>query len=102
MGHCDALALTGGETATAVHLLIEAFRDDEDGGAHVKTEHFKKATAERPAYLTRTPDIVNVTVDGWSQLGELAVKYAPGSLAPAAARRGRGDGGWPGGCSPRT
>lgn len=74
VGHCDALVLTGGETATAVHLLIEAFRDDEAGGAHVKTEHFKKATAERPVYLARTPDIVNVTVDGWSELGELAVK----------------------------
>lgn len=54
--------------------VIEAFRDDEAGAEHVKTEHFKKATAELPAYLSRTPDIVNVKVDGWSELGELAVK----------------------------
>ena len=55
-------------------VLVEAFRDDEAGGEHVRTEHFKKATAELPAYLARTPDIINVTVEGWSELGELAVK----------------------------
>jgi quinol monooxygenase YgiN len=56
------------------YVLIEAFRDDEAGGAHVQSEHFKRATAELPAYLARTPDIVNVKVDGWSKLGELAVE----------------------------
>ncbi|MBA4102888.1 MAG: antibiotic biosynthesis monooxygenase, partial [Arthrobacter sp.] len=56
------------------YVLIEAFRDDEAGGAHVQSEHFKRATAELPAYLARTPDIINVTVDGWSKLGELAVE----------------------------
>ncbi|WP_045730230.1 putative quinol monooxygenase [Pseudarthrobacter chlorophenolicus] len=55
------------------YVLIEAFRDDEAGGAHVQSEHFKRATAELPAYLARTPDIINVKVDGWSKLGELAV-----------------------------
>lgn len=55
------------------YVLIEAFRDDEAGGAHVNSDHFKKATAELPAYLSATPDIVNVKVDGWSKLGELAV-----------------------------
>ena len=60
--------------APSTYVLIEAFRDDEAGGAHVKTDHFKKATEELPAYLSRTPDIVNVTVHGWSELGELAVK----------------------------
>ncbi|GHG58322.1 antibiotic biosynthesis monooxygenase [Sinomonas cellulolyticus] len=56
------------------YVLLEAFRDDEAGGEHVKTAHFKKATEELPAYLSRTPDIINVKVDGWSELGELAVK----------------------------
>lgn len=56
------------------YVMIEAFRDDEAGGAPVKTDHFRKATEELPAYLSRTPDIVNVTVDGWSELEELAVK----------------------------
>lgn len=56
------------------YVLLEAFRDDEAGGAHVKTAHFKKATEELPVYLSRTPDIINVKVDGWSELGELAAK----------------------------
>lgn len=56
------------------YVLLEAFRDDEAGGKHVKTEHFKRATEELPAYLSRTPDIINVKVDGWSELGELAVR----------------------------
>ena len=60
------------------YVLVEAFRDDAAGGAHVQSEHFRTATAELPAYLVRTPRIVNVTVEGtdWSELGEMAV---PGS-----------------------
>jgi quinol monooxygenase YgiN len=59
-----------------VYVLVEAFRDDDAGGAHVRSEHFATATAELPAYLQRTPDIVNVTVpgDSWSELGEMAVR----------------------------
>ena len=59
-----------------VYVLVEAFRDDDAGGAHVRSEHFATATAELPAYLQRTPDIVNVTVpgEGWSELGEMAVR----------------------------
>lgn len=56
------------------YILIEAFHDDDAGSEHVQSEHFQKATAELPAYLARTPDIVNVKVDGWSKLGELAVE----------------------------
>ncbi|MFJ3957111.1 putative quinol monooxygenase [Arthrobacter sp. NPDC090010] len=56
------------------YVLIEGFRDDEAGGAHVNSAHFKQAQEELPAYLSRTPDIVNVKVDGWSELGELAVR----------------------------
>ena len=56
------------------YVLTEAFRDDEAGGEHVRTDHFRKATAELPAYLARTQYIINVTVEGWSELGELAVK----------------------------
>ncbi|WP_369046749.1 putative quinol monooxygenase [Sinomonas sp. P10A9] len=58
----------------STYVLLEAFRDDEAGGEHVKSAHFKKATEELPAYLSRTPDIINVKVDGWSELGELAVR----------------------------
>ena len=57
------------------YVLVEAFRDDDAGGAHVKSDHFAKATSQLPSYLSRTPDIVNATVEGtsWSELGELAV-----------------------------
>lgn len=57
------------------YVLVEAFRDDAAGAAHVQSDHFKAATGELPAYLVRTPKIVNATVDGtdWSELGEMAV-----------------------------
>jgi quinol monooxygenase YgiN len=57
------------------YVLVEAFADDDAGGAHVQSAHFKAATEELPAYLAETPRIVNATVPGtaWSELGELAV-----------------------------
>ncbi len=57
------------------YVLVEAFRDDAAGGAHVQSDHFKTATSELPAYLQATPKIVNATVEGtqWSELGEMAV-----------------------------
>lgn len=55
------------------YVLVEAFRDDESGSTHVQSDHFKKAAAELPAYLSATPDIINVRVEGWSKLGEMAV-----------------------------
>jgi quinol monooxygenase YgiN len=58
------------------YVLVEAFRDDQAGAAHVQSDHFKAATATLPAYLAATPKIVNVKVDGddWSDLGEMAVR----------------------------
>lgn len=58
------------------YVLVEAFRDDAAGGAHVQSEHFRTATAQLPDYLAHTPRIVNVTVPGteWSELGEMAVE----------------------------
>jgi quinol monooxygenase YgiN len=57
------------------YVLIEAFRDDAAGGAHVQSDHFKVATSSLPAYLAATPKIVNFTVEGqgWSELGEMSV-----------------------------
>ena len=57
------------------YVLVEAFRDDAAGGAHVGSEHFATATRTLPAYLAETPRIVNVTVpqDDWSELGEMSV-----------------------------
>ena len=57
------------------YVLVEAFRDDAAGGAHVQSDHFRHATSDLPAYLSATPRIVNTTVAGtqWSELGEMAV-----------------------------
>jgi quinol monooxygenase YgiN len=57
------------------YVLVEAFRDDAAGAAHVQSEHFKTAQRTLPPFLARTPRIVNMTVpqDDWSLLGEMAV-----------------------------
>jgi quinol monooxygenase YgiN len=59
----------------AEYVLVEAFRDDEAGAAHVNSEHFKNARQSLPPHLAQTPRIVNMTVplDDWALLGELAV-----------------------------
>ena len=59
----------------AVYILVEAFRDDEAGAAHVRSEHFRHAQQSLPPHLAETPRIINATVpqDDWSRLGELAV-----------------------------
>jgi quinol monooxygenase YgiN len=59
----------------AEYVLVEAFRDDEAGAAHVQSDHFKKAQQTLPPHLAQTPKIINVKVpqDDWSLLGELAV-----------------------------
>ncbi|MBW4095216.1 MAG: antibiotic biosynthesis monooxygenase [Acidobacteria bacterium] len=55
------------------YVLLEGYRDDAAGKAHVQSDHFTTATETLPAYLTSTPEIVNVKVDGWSKLGEMSV-----------------------------
>jgi quinol monooxygenase YgiN len=57
------------------YVLIEAFRDDAAGAAHVQSEHFKDAQRSLPPHLAETPRIVNTTLpqEDWSQLGEMAV-----------------------------
>ncbi|MFF4359277.1 putative quinol monooxygenase [Streptomyces sp. NPDC001604] len=59
----------------AEYVLVEAFRDDEAGAAHVGSEHFGTAQKTLPPYLAETPRIINATVpqDDWSLLGEMAV-----------------------------
>ncbi|MEV0428545.1 putative quinol monooxygenase [Micromonospora sp. NPDC050495] len=57
------------------YVLVEAFRDDEAGAAHVQSAHFREAQRTLPPHLAETPRIVNVTVpqQDWSRLGEMAV-----------------------------
>ncbi|MFF9045744.1 putative quinol monooxygenase [Streptomyces parvulus] len=58
------------------YVLVEAFRDDEAGAAHVQSAHFRAAQEHLPRYLARTPRIVNASVDqeDWSELGEMTVE----------------------------
>ena len=57
------------------YVLVEAFRDDDAGAAHVQSAHFNAAREDLPPHLAETPRIVNFSVPGtdWSELGELAV-----------------------------
>jgi quinol monooxygenase YgiN len=57
------------------YVLIEAFRDDEAGAAHVHSEHFQQARSDLPPLLVETPRVVNMSIpqDDWSELGEMAV-----------------------------
>lgn len=57
------------------YVLVEAFRDGDAGGAHVQSDHFRKAQQTLPRHLAATPRIVNATLpqDDWSLLGEMAV-----------------------------
>jgi quinol monooxygenase YgiN len=59
----------------AEYVLVEAFRDDAAGAAHVQSEHFRDAQRTLPRYLAETPKIVNFRIpqDDWSLLGEMAV-----------------------------
>lgn len=58
------------------YVLVEAFEDGDAGAAHVRSDHFEKATSELPAYLSATPRIVSqdIEADDWSELGEMAVE----------------------------
>jgi quinol monooxygenase YgiN len=59
----------------AEYVLVEAFRDDEAGFAHVQSDHFRAARKTLPPHLAATPRIVNFSIpqDDWSTLGEMAV-----------------------------
>ncbi|GMA21485.1 antibiotic biosynthesis monooxygenase [Arsenicicoccus piscis] len=55
-------------------VLIEAFKDDA-AEAHVTSPHFREAQDELPQYLTSTPKVRNVRMDGdhWDELSEFEV-----------------------------
>lgn len=56
------------------YVLIEAFQDDA-AGDHVNSDHFKRAQAELPRYLVRTPQVRNMVIPGesWDDLVEFKV-----------------------------
>ncbi|WP_214406700.1 putative quinol monooxygenase [Pseudonocardia lacus] len=54
-------------------VLVEAFQDDA-GGDHVNSEHFKTAMGWMPDVVATTPDIVSiqgVEGSGWNKMGEV-------------------------------
>jgi quinol monooxygenase YgiN len=55
-----------------LYVLIELFRDDEAGKAHVESDHFKNAMQDMPRWLAAAPEIIHVEVpgDGWSAVAE--------------------------------
>ena len=59
------------------YVLVEAF-DDDAAEAHVKSDHFQKATADGGPMnraLASTPKIISRQIDGdgWDEMGELQV-----------------------------
>lgn len=59
------------------YVLVEAF-DDDAAEAHVKSDHFQKATADggqMNSALVSTPKIISRQIDGegWDEMGELDV-----------------------------
>jgi quinol monooxygenase YgiN len=57
------------------YVLVEAFRDDEAAGAHVRSAHFRHAQKTVPRHLLETPRIINMRVpqNDWSSLTEMEV-----------------------------
>jgi quinol monooxygenase YgiN len=43
-----------------LYVLVEAFRDEAAGEAHVDSEHFRAAIAQLPKWLADVPEIVYV------------------------------------------
>ncbi|WP_431982328.1 putative quinol monooxygenase [Streptomyces qinglanensis] len=55
--------------------LLEAFADDAAAAAHVGSDHFAAGLETMSAAISRTPEIINVTVpgqQGWGAMAELA------------------------------
>lgn len=55
-------------------LLVEMYRDQAAGEAHVKAPHFQEGLDTMRPLLAQTPEIVSETVaaSGWGEMGELA------------------------------
>ena len=60
----------------AEYVLVEAFRDEAAGAAHVQSDHFKAAQETLPPYLAATPKVVNFSVP------QNAISMMPRSARP--------------------
>jgi quinol monooxygenase YgiN len=56
-----------------LYMLVELFRDEEAGKAHVESEHFRAAGETMPRWLSAAPEIIHVEVpgDSWSAVAEV-------------------------------
>jgi len=63
------------------YVLIEAFRDDEAGAAHVQSEHFRRATAELKSGSSRNFTNISYTSARWDQLGSRISSSSSGSYS---------------------
>lgn len=63
------------------YVLVEAFRDQQAGVAHVKSPHFRDGLAAMRPALSRTPRIMHTDIDAddWSEMGELRIDAATSS-----------------------
>lgn len=54
-------------------VLVEGFRDGAAGEAHVGSDHFAKAMAWLPDWVTDKPKIIHMNADGdgWGEMGEV-------------------------------
>jgi quinol monooxygenase YgiN len=55
-------------------VLVEGFTDAEAGGVHTASDHFRKAIAEMPDWVSATPSIMYVDspdLAGWGPMGEV-------------------------------
>jgi quinol monooxygenase YgiN len=53
-------------------VVVEGFASREVSDRHVQTDHFKEFIGWLPDMVAGAPDIINVEVDGWSSMSELA------------------------------
>ena len=53
-------------------VLIEVFRDEAAGQAHVESDHFKAASESMPRWLAAAPEIIHIEGpgEGWSGVSE--------------------------------
>jgi quinol monooxygenase YgiN len=57
------------------YVLLEAFRDDDAGTAHLESAHFRTAIHVMQKALAAAPKLIRMTIDAsdWSETGEVAV-----------------------------
>ena len=55
-----------------LYVLVELYKDEAAGKAHVESDHFKASCEVMPRWLSAAPEIINVQVpgDSWSAVSE--------------------------------